>query len=168
MNTRLVQNGFIAGILAIACFMGGSASAQPVSVYGAGTQIRLGTGVGITFGGGRIGVNIGTGGGYYPYQNYGYNPYRYPSQYQQPLYQPRYVTPYCDHHHPVAPVYPAPRYYSPQQPNYYSPRPYNNGFDNDAYSRQEQQQREWQEQQNNLQRENERHQRELDRIRNRR
>jgi hypothetical protein len=120
MNRQLIRNTAKVGIIALMCLIylgGSSAFAQVNHHYGAGAQIRLNSGIGITFGGGRVGVNFG--GGYYPYQNYGN--YRYPYYNQRPYYPqhnygPRYYpTPYRPTPYVPAPYY-QPRYYQPRYP----------------------------------------------------
>ncbi len=143
MNTQLIRNTAKVGVIGLMCliYLGASTpSALANHHYGAGGQIRLNSGIGITFGGGGVGVNFG--GGYYPYQNYGnyryqnyyqrpyypshnYGPRYYPSPYYQPRYQvpnyrpqPQiYVQPY------FAPGYPTPQYSTPYNtaPNYRVP-----------------------------------------------
>lgn len=124
MNRQLIRNTAKVGIIGLVCliYLGGStASAQANHHYGAGAQIRLNSGIGITFGGGRVGVNFG--GGYYPYQNYGNNRYPYYNQrpyYPQHNYGPRYYpSPYRPTPYIPSPYIPSP-YHQPryQVPNY--------------------------------------------------
>jgi hypothetical protein len=151
MKSQLIRNtlkvGFI-GLICLICLAGSNASAQSGYPFGRGGQINLNSGIGITFGGGRVGVNFG--GGYYPYQNYRH-PYSNPG-----YYRPHYPVP----HYPV-PRYPVPLYQTPYyrtpnlQPHYYSPQPSSRSIENSWSSRQKQER---------LDQENERHQREIKRI----